>query len=75
MGLTGFAVAASAAGVDVATQQLIVGIAPDWNTDHGMLRLYERDPGGPWRPVTEAWAHVIGEKMASPGAARVARPG
>ncbi len=36
--------AARASGVDAATQQLIVGIAPDWNTDHGTLQLYERTP-------------------------------
>jgi len=50
-----------AAGVDSATLQLIVATAPDWNTGHGQLRLYERDPGGPWRPVTEPWPVLFGK--------------
>ena len=50
-----------ATGVDAGTRQLIVAIAPDWDTDHGMLRLYERDPGGPWRAVTEAWPVLLGK--------------
>jgi L,D-peptidoglycan transpeptidase YkuD (ErfK/YbiS/YcfS/YnhG family) len=57
----GCAVAADATGVDAGTQQLIVATAPDWNTDHGTLRLYERDAGGPWRPVTEAWPVLFGK--------------
>ncbi len=59
--LTGCAAVGRATGVDTGTRQLIVGIAPDWDTDHGMLRLYERDPGGPWRAVTEAWPVLFGK--------------
>jgi hypothetical protein len=54
-------VPAKATGVDPDTRQLIVAIAPDWNTDHGSLRLYERDAGGPWRAVTEAWPVLLGK--------------
>jgi L,D-peptidoglycan transpeptidase YkuD (ErfK/YbiS/YcfS/YnhG family) len=53
--------AARATGVDPATQQLIVATAPDWNTDHGTLRLYERDPGGSWRPASENWPVLFGK--------------
>jgi L,D-peptidoglycan transpeptidase YkuD (ErfK/YbiS/YcfS/YnhG family) len=61
MAMMGCVVAAGATGVDAGTQQLIVGIAPDWNADHGMLRLYERDPGGPWRAVSDAWRVNLGK--------------
>jgi L,D-peptidoglycan transpeptidase YkuD (ErfK/YbiS/YcfS/YnhG family) len=56
------AIASHAAGVDPNTQQLIVAIAPDWNTDHAQLRLFERAPGGPWHPVTEAWPVLLGKE-------------
>jgi len=52
---------ARSAGVDPATQQLIVAIAPGWDTDHGALRLYERQPGGPWQPVAESWPVLFGK--------------
>jgi L,D-peptidoglycan transpeptidase YkuD (ErfK/YbiS/YcfS/YnhG family) len=60
LGMLGCA-AARADGVDPGTLQLIVAIAPDWNADHGSMRLYERDPGGPWRPVSEAWRVNLGK--------------
>ena len=59
--LLGCVAAVRATGVDAATRQLIVAIAPDWNTDHGRLRLFERDAGGPWRPATEAWPVMLGK--------------
>ncbi|MGA3171926.1 MAG: L,D-transpeptidase family protein [Chthoniobacteraceae bacterium] len=52
--------AGTATGVDPATSQLIVAIAPDWNTDHGLLRLYQRDPGGPWRAISQPWPVLFG---------------
>jgi len=52
---------ARATGVSPGTRQLIVATAPDWNTDHGQLRLYERAPGGPWRAVTEPWPVLFGK--------------
>jgi L,D-peptidoglycan transpeptidase YkuD (ErfK/YbiS/YcfS/YnhG family) len=56
------ALSASATGVSPGTLQLIVGIAPDWDTDHGTLRLYERDPGGPWRAVGDPWPALFGKE-------------
>jgi L,D-peptidoglycan transpeptidase YkuD (ErfK/YbiS/YcfS/YnhG family) len=55
------ALPARATGVDSSTRQLIVATAPDWNTDHGQLRLYERAPGGPWRAVAEPWPVLFGK--------------
>ncbi len=59
--VAGCAARSPATGVDPGTQQLIVATAPDWNTDHGTLRLYERDPGGPWRAVSEPWPVLFGK--------------
>ncbi len=46
---------ARAAGVPDDCTQLLVGIAPDWNSMRGELRLYERERGGQWtqqgRPI------------------------
>lgn len=39
---------ARAAAVPDDCTQLLVGIAPDWNSMHGELRLYERERGGSW---------------------------
>jgi len=59
--LTGCGIAARAADVDAGTRQLIVATAPDWNTDHGQMRLYERDPGGPWRAISDPWPVLFGK--------------
>jgi L,D-peptidoglycan transpeptidase YkuD (ErfK/YbiS/YcfS/YnhG family) len=56
----GCAAGARATGVDAGTRQLIVATAPDWDTDHGMLRLYEREAGGTWKAVTEVWPVLLG---------------
>ena len=52
---------ARATGVDPDCLQLIVATAPDWNTDHGQLQLFERAPGAPWHPVTEPWPVLFGK--------------
>lgn len=39
---------ARAAGVPDDCTQLLAGVAPDWNSMRGQLRLYERQRGGPW---------------------------
>jgi L,D-peptidoglycan transpeptidase YkuD (ErfK/YbiS/YcfS/YnhG family) len=39
---------AHAAGVPDDCTQLLMGVAPDWNSMHGELRLFERERGGPW---------------------------
>ena len=41
---------AHAAGVPDDCTQLLVGVAPDWNSMRGELRLFERERGGPWNP-------------------------
>ncbi|MFN2475423.1 MAG: L,D-transpeptidase [Chthoniobacterales bacterium] len=39
---------ARAAGVPDDCTQLLMGVAPDWNSMHGELRLFERERGGAW---------------------------
>jgi L,D-peptidoglycan transpeptidase YkuD (ErfK/YbiS/YcfS/YnhG family) len=43
---------ACAAGVPDDCTQLIVGIAPTWNSMRGELQLFERAPGAGWQPVS-----------------------
>ena len=40
---------AHADGVPNDCEQLIVGLAPGWNSMRGELQLFERSAGGPWR--------------------------
>src|SRR6188508_2268982 len=40
-----------AAGVPDNCTQLIVGLAPDWNSMRGQLQLFERAPGANWTAV------------------------
>jgi len=42
---------ARAAGVPNDCQQLIVALAPDWNSMRGTLQRFERDDAGPWRAL------------------------
>jgi L,D-peptidoglycan transpeptidase YkuD (ErfK/YbiS/YcfS/YnhG family) len=42
---------AHAAGVPNDCEQLIVGLAPTWNSIWGELQRFERSGGGPWRRV------------------------
>src|ERR1700759_1505689 len=39
---------AYAAGMPDDCRQLLLAIAPDWNSQQGEMRIYERDPGGQW---------------------------
>ncbi|CAN5512272.1 L,D-transpeptidase family protein [soil metagenome] len=39
---------ARAAGVPEDCTQLLVGVAPDWNSMRGELRIHEREGGGAW---------------------------
>jgi len=41
------------------SQQLIVGIAPDWNSTHVTLSYYER-AGGAWQQVGSSWKGRLG---------------
>ena len=47
-----FGSSAHAAGVPDDCLQLIFAIAPDWNSAHGKLQLFERARGGAWKAVT-----------------------
>jgi L,D-peptidoglycan transpeptidase YkuD (ErfK/YbiS/YcfS/YnhG family) len=50
-----------AAGVPDDCTQLLLGVAPDWNSMKGELRLYERAHGGAWRQNGEAIAVLFGK--------------
>src|SRR3954465_14392898 len=52
---------AYAAGVPDDCTQLIVGIAPDWNSMRGQLQLFERAPGGNWTAVAPSWPVLFGK--------------
>src|SRR3954470_23744583 len=49
-----------AAGVPDDCTQLIVGIAPDWNSMRGQLQLFER-MGGNWTAVAPSWPVLFGK--------------
>lgn len=51
---------AYAAGVPDDCTQLIVGIAPDWNSMRGQLQLFER-AGGQWKAVAPSWPVLFGK--------------
>ena len=51
---------AHAAALDRSVQQLIVGMAPDWDSSTGMLQRFERE-GEKWRPVGEPWPVLFGK--------------
>lgn len=53
--------AASAAGLPGDVQQLVVSIAPNWDTTSGKAQLFERD-GSQWKPVGQPWAVLYGPK-------------
>lgn len=43
-----------------SSTQLIVGVAPDWDTSHVVLQRYQRKPGGKWTPVGDRFAGRLG---------------
>ena len=45
-----FASSVHAAGVPDDCTQLLMAVAPDWNSMRGEMRIYERERGGEWRP-------------------------
>ena len=66
-------------------KQLLVGTAPDWNSMHGRLQKFERDPQGNWQPASApvpvlfgknglAWGRGI-EGAAEPGLHKQERDG
>ena len=50
-----------AMGVPDDCTQLIVGIAPDWNSIHGNLQLFQRAGGGKWEPIASAFPVLFGK--------------
>jgi L,D-peptidoglycan transpeptidase YkuD (ErfK/YbiS/YcfS/YnhG family) len=60
LGLRG-PVCASASAVDAGVRQLIVGIAPSWNSLQGRLQLFRRDAQGQWQPVSEPVPVLFGK--------------
>ena len=53
---------AHAAGVPNECQQLIVALAPDWNSMRGTLQRFERAGTGPWQPVGAPTSVLFGKK-------------
>lgn len=52
--------AARAEALDAEVRQLIVSIAPDWDSSAGRLALFERGASGEWRQVSDAWPVLYG---------------
>jgi hypothetical protein len=50
-----------AAGLDSSIQQLIVGVAPSWDSTAGKVQLFERD-GKDWKAVGQPWPVLYGPK-------------
>jgi L,D-peptidoglycan transpeptidase YkuD (ErfK/YbiS/YcfS/YnhG family) len=48
-------------GVPNDCTQLIVAIAPTWDSMHGHLQLFERQPSGPWAAVSPAIPVLFGK--------------
>ena len=49
-------------GVPDDCTQLIVAVAPNWNSAHGRLQLFERPGGGDWKPVARPFPVLFGKK-------------
>ena len=52
---------AHAAGVPADCEQLIVGLAPDWDSARGLLQRFERTGGGPWQAAGDAMPVLFGK--------------
>jgi len=52
---------AHAEGVPAECAQLILGLAPDWNSMHGKLQLFERRRGGDWAAVSASFPVLFGK--------------
>ncbi len=52
---------ARAVGVPDDCRQLIVGIAPDWNSMRGRIQLFERSGKGEWSPVGQSFPVLFGK--------------
>src|SRR2546430_13322936 len=60
-GMIALASSARADGVPTDCSQLIVAIAPDWNSMRGKLQLFERTHGGDWSATTSALPVLFGK--------------
>jgi len=60
-GMIAIASSARADGVPADCSQLIVAIAPDWNSMRGKLQLFERTNGGDWSAITSAVPVLFGK--------------
>src|SRR5438046_1714016 len=60
-GMIALASSARAGGVPTDCSQLIVAIAPDWNSMRGKLQLFERTHGGDWSATTSALPVLFGK--------------
>lgn len=54
------AAAARADGLGPQVRQLIVSIAPGWDSSQGRLQLFERGEGGEWKAASPAWPVLYG---------------
>src|SRR5436309_14554915 len=52
---------AFAEGVPDDCAQLILGVAPTWNSMRGELRLFERPRGGDWKVVAGPFSVLLGK--------------
>jgi len=48
------------APIPSAARQLLLVVTADWDAVPGQLRRYDRDSGGPWRPVGDVIPIVVG---------------
>src|SRR5438270_7515088 len=55
-------------GVPKDCTQLIVGIAPDWNSMRGQVQLFERPNGGNWSAVSQQIPALFGKNGLAWGA-------
>src|SRR5260370_17916142 len=60
---------AHADGVPADCSQLIVGVAPDWNSMRGKLQLFDRSRGGSWTAVTPPVPVLFGKNGIAWGSA------
>src|SRR5437870_11408726 len=52
---------ALAAGLPNKCEQVIVGLAPDWNSMRGTLQFFERSANGPWRAASKPMQVLFGK--------------
>lgn len=57
--LAGGAARAAESAADV--RQMIVAIAPDWNSMRGHMQLFRRDAHGDWQPDSAPWPVLFGK--------------